>query len=168
MYLVSYNKDDLLDTKDLDRPNKSQQALIQDAYNKLPKKYKNIPIEWFVKSSKRKETKYAGMATKLNKEKHRLSSYSSYAICIWSFVFKESYEYIQYVLTHELKHCIPQPLKDGGYSFFRRHDVELYGLDSSDKYALFGFFNDEWGNISCCDKLMYYFNHCLGIEEFLG
>ena len=35
MYLVSYNKADLLETKDLRSPNKKEKAFIQTAYEKL-------------------------------------------------------------------------------------------------------------------------------------
>ena len=173
MYLVSDNVGNrLINTNDLVRPSIRQKALIQDAYKKLPS-YKNINIEWFVKISEWKDSTIAGMATLLSPEETDLSSIPKendypYAICICSYVFKESYEYIIYVLTHELKHCIPETSTYGTFSFFRTHEVNLWGKSSKKEDAIFGFFKDEFQDISCCDNLMYMFKSCYGIEEFLG
>lgn len=185
MYLVSYNKADLLETKDLRSPNKKEKAFIQTAYEKLileayhkrktktdTSSYDELPllknIKWYVKEAKAGDSRWSGIATLLSPEKNRLSSTYPYAICIWSFVFKETYEYIIYVLTHEIKHCIPETFKNGRYSFFRRHEVNLWGENAKNEKAIFGFFNDEWKDISCCDELMKMFKSCYGIEEFLG
>jgi hypothetical protein len=183
MYLVSYNKSDLLETQDLRYPNKKEKAFIQIAYEKLileayhkrktdTSSYKKLPllknIKWYVKEAKAKDSRLSGIATLLSPEKYRLSSTYPYAICITSFVFKESYEYIIYVLTHEIKHCIPEQLKNGRWWFFKTHDVNLWGENAKNEKAIFGFFNDEWKDIACCDNLMKIFKSCHGIEEFLG
>lgn len=154
-----------INTKDLRKPNKQEQAFINTF---KPDK----SIKWFIQEAERTETTFAGLATKYHRKRNVLTDNAPYAIVLSSYVFMEHINYLRYLIEHEIKHCILSFFVDlpKGRSkkyHFRPHDVELIGINGLEEKAPFGFFNEEWEYIKCCDVLMKVFNTCEGIERYL-
>lgn len=170
MYLVNHQT--TLDIEDLHSPTKKQFSIINQAYieNYMESK-ESPPVQWFIKAVDIKnrfnisKNTFAGIASKISKEKNRMYSGAPYGICIASYVFEiETFEYQMWILKHELRHC-----RKSKNEMFRFHDYEFIDEGYEDKKEVnSGFFKEDFAAIACCDILMKIFKNLKGLEEHLG
>ena len=135
---------------------------IRPDYTKLIKQESEkigIDVKHYL-SIKRRNAPYNALAGCLL-EKH--------AIAFPLDFYKADIQLKRYWIRHELRHCY---LKKNSRIIemmglkFRAHDVELKEIEVK-RPATIGFFYEDFDEIKCCDRLMKYYQHCGGIEDYL-
>jgi hypothetical protein len=135
---------------------------VRPEYTKLIKEEANkigLDVRHYL-SIKRRNTGYNGIAGCL---------LDDYAIGFPRH-FENAYPQLQrYWVRHEIRHCFPiedKPKIEFMGKVFRRHDVQLTEIDVETPKTI-GFFYEDFDEIKCCDRLMWYYRYCGGIEEYL-
>lgn len=143
------------------KPGWKFRKLIREAKSKVD--FYNADCFLTLPGSDKDTAAYAGKAGYSSDTKN------TYTICVSGYTMDQHIKYQAWVVRHELRHCDASKgrIVDLAGMPFRGHDVELLDM-GFDKPRSIGFFMEDFQEIKCCDKLMFYFSNIKGLEEYLS